>query len=327
MIEPSEQEISIAPADTIDAEAAAWFRRRNFWPWGESDQLEFDLWLAKSPANEIAYWRIMGAYSRTERLSALQRPSRLPQAPRRSILTFAKHAVAGVAVAAAIGAASWHYFVSPPQQSFRTPIGGRQILTFADGTTIELNTNTLLRARIDSHQRTAELIHGEAYFKVKHDSRNPFVVTVAGHKVVDLGTEFAIRTDNAKTQVSLFTGRAELEPAEGRASGRSTLLTPGDIAIAKANTVSVTRRSVADLSSTSAWRHGLLVFRYTPLRDAIAEINRYNTDKLVIADGTIANKTVYGTVPTQSIQAFVRVATSALGLRVEKQGTEYVITR
>lgn len=327
MSETSEQETNISPADTVDAQAAAWFRHKNFCAWTESDQARFDVWLEKSPTHEIAYWRIMGAWSRTERLSALQQPMKVPDPQRRSLLMFAKHAVAALAVISALGMTSWSYFAKPTDQTFRTLIGGRQILTFADGTKIELNTNTVLRAHIDAHKRTAELVQGEAYFNVRHNDHNPFSVAVAGHEVVDLGTEFAIRTDKEETQISLFKGRAEFHSAKGTASGKNTFLTPGDIAIANADTISVTRKSVADLSRTSAWRHGLLVFRYTPLRDAVLEVNRYNADKLVIADDTIAGKTVYGTVPTQSIQAFVRVATSALGLHVEKRGNEYVISR
>lgn len=327
MSETSEQDGLVASAESVDAQATAWFRRRNFWAWNEADQSALDMWLAQSPSHEIAYWRIMGAWSRTERLSALQRPMKVSETPRRTFLTFAKYAVASLIVASIAGLAGWSYFSDPAEQSFRTPIGGRKILTFADGTRIELNTDTVLRAHIDRKQRVAELVRGEAYFAVQHDARRPFVVTAAGHRIIDLGTEFAIRTGDGNIRVSVFKGRAELERADARNSDHTTVLVPGDVATASAETVSVTNKSVADISTNAAWRRGLLIFKYTPLRDAVAEINRYNTDKLVIADGSVANRTVYGTVPTQSIQAFVRVATSALGLRVEKLGNEYVISR
>jgi transmembrane sensor len=71
----------------------------------------------------------------------------------------------------------------------------------------------------------------------------------------------------------------------------------------------------------------LLIFKYTPLSEAVAEVNRYNTDKVVIAEAAVADRTIYGTVPTQNIDAFVRVAKNALGLHVAKRGNEYVISR
>ena len=46
-----------------------------------------------------------------------------------------------------------------------------KLVSFADGTRIELNTDTVLRARMTTSERTVWLDQGEAYFQVKHDSR------------------------------------------------------------------------------------------------------------------------------------------------------------
>ena len=75
------------------------------------------------------------------------------------------------------------------------------------------------------------------------------------------------------------------------------------------------------------WRKGLLVFRYTPLVEAAAEFNRYNSQKLVVADPAVARLTIYGTFPVNDVAAFARVARNALGLRVEYHGDEIVILR
>ena len=77
---------------------------------------------------------------------------------------------------------------------FSTEVGGHETVTFSDGTRIELNTNTVLRARMTTAQRTVWLDKGEAYFQVKHDPAHPLTV-IAGHRVTDLGTEFLVRDD------------------------------------------------------------------------------------------------------------------------------------
>ena len=51
-------------------------------------------------------------------------------------------------------------------------------MNFADGSRIELNTNTVLRARMTTDQRIVWLEKGEAYFRIKHDSTHPFIVMV-----------------------------------------------------------------------------------------------------------------------------------------------------
>jgi transmembrane sensor len=315
-----------ADAEAVETQAVMWFRRRSFWEWREEDQADFDLWLAASPSHEIAYWRLEGAWSRSERLSALHKPERDTAPSRRSFLAFARNAVAVSAIASVIGAATWSYLFQPHESVFQTSLGGHRVLSFADGTEVDLNTNTVLRARIDNTHRRVELVSGEAYFKVHHDAKNPFVVMAAGHRVVDRGTAFAIRASKEEIRVSLLEGRARIE-ASGGLNRRAVDLAPGDVATASATSLSVSRKSVVELSNDIAWRRGLLVFKYMPLYEAVAEINRYNDEKLVIADASIANRTIYGTIPTQGIQAFVRVTTGALGLHVEKRGTEFVISR
>jgi transmembrane sensor len=326
MSENTDQFAIAADAETVEAQAAAWFRRRNFWTWLEQDQVNFEIWLAASPSHEIAYWRLEGAWSRSERLSALHKPEHIAAPSRGKFWSFTGKAVAIVAIVSVMGAATWTYFFQPRERIFQTPFGGNRTLIFADGTEIDLNTDTVLRARIDSKYRRVELVKGEAYFKIRHNAKSPFVVTADGHRIVDLGTAFAVRAGDGQIQVSLLEGRARIE-SFSESGPRSVELTPGDVAMANATSLSVSRKSAAELSNNIAWRRGLLVFKYTPLYEAVAEINRYNDAKLIIADASISNRTVYGTIPTQGVQAFVRVTTGALGLHVEKRGTEFVISR
>lgn len=315
-------------ADVIDAQAAAWFRRRNFWDWSDADQLEFDSWLAQSANHEIAYWRINGAWTRAERITALRRPVVASTTSRRSYLPFVKPAVAGVAFAVLAGFLGWSFYASDlTGKTFSTPVGGHEILTFGDGTQIELNTNSILRTRFTASSRTAELVRGEAYFKIRHNSKMPFTVNVSGRRIVDIGTEFSVRKENDGIRVSLFEGKAELKQVKRNGAMQTASLLPGDVATATATSISVVRKPRYELSDSSAWRRGLLVFRYTPLRDAVLEVNRYNTQKIVIGDHSLDGMTVYGTVPTQSVDGFVRVAKSALHLNVKRQGSAYVLSR
>jgi transmembrane sensor len=321
-----ERNMTLSGAEDVEAEAAVWFGRCNFWDWDEKDQTELDLWLAESPAHRIAYWRLACAWARTERLSALHRPTQVVDLPPRKI-PFLKHAVAGFVIATMLGAAGWNFFFGRSERTFETPLGGRQTVIFADGTQIELNTSTLLRVRIDGRYRSAELIRGEAYFKVHHDSRNPFVVVAAGHRVTDLGTEFIVRSDGEHIQVSLVEGRARFESRASSVQAHSAVLAAGDVATASPTSMSVVRKSAMELSNIFAWRRGLLVFKYAPLSEAVAELNRYNSEKLVIAAPSVGERTIYGTIPTHGVGAFVRVAREVLGLRVEKRGAEFVISR
>ncbi len=68
-----------------------------------------------------------------------------------------------------------------------------------------------------------------------------------------------------------------------------------------------------------SWAGGVacLIFRYTTLADAAAEFNRYNSNKLVIADASVGRMKIVGTFATNNVAAFADIAQDILGLRVE----------
>jgi transmembrane sensor len=310
----------------IDAAAAQWIRRREFNDWNDTAESEFQAWLDQSVLHRVAHLRLEEGWKRTERLAALRPPEfRRIEQPHstRSWTTLLRVAAAAVVVAA-FGVAGQFYFAQPAEDTYATPIGGREILTLFDGSHIELNTNTVLR--LSKNRRSATLLKGEAFFQIKHNDSIPFEVRASGHRIVDLGTKFSVRGDGGgRLEVSLFEGKARIENAE-QPSARAAILKPGDIAVATAETLHVTRKPVEALANTIGWRHGVVIFRHMALSDAASEFNRYNLKKLVV-DPSAARIAIDGTFATDNLETFARVARIALGLRVESRENEIVITR
>ena len=81
------------------------------------------------------------------------------------------------------------------------------------------------------------------------------------------------------------------------------------------------------MADSLGWRRGMLVFHHTSLAEVVAEYNRYNTQKLVIADPSIAQRTITATLPTNDIDAFARIATNFFGLHVAHRGNEVTISQ
>ncbi|HEY5236887.1 MAG TPA: FecR domain-containing protein, partial [Rhizomicrobium sp.] len=196
----------------------------------------------------------------------------------------------------------------------------------ADGSQVELNTDTVLRADVSADQRTVWLDRGEAFFQVRHDVAHPFVVMAGKQRVTDLGTKFLVRRDSTRFEVAVMEGRVRFDTLDSHAPQPATL-TPGDVAVASANAMLVTRQPAQKLASELGWRHGVLVFEHTTLADAAAEFNRYNSEKLVIADAAAGRRTIGATFRTGDVELFARAAQELLGLRVENRGSEIVISR
>lgn len=309
----------------IVAQAAQWREHRDGNDWSDADQAAFDTWLNQSLSHRVEYWRIDAAWSRADRLGALKSPI-----ARKSTGAFRSTAIKGVAAligAVTIGLAWTGHFDVPREKVYSTPVGGREILTLADGSQIELNTDTMLRTRVDDGQRTVFLDKGEAFFKVKHDAAHPFVVTAAGHRVVDLGTKFVVRNSGDRLEVSLIEGSARFEPLGDKKYQQPIVLTPGEVVIATADTITEKKKTEQVLSDEMGWRRGVIVLHRTTLAEAVAEFNRYNVRKLVIATPSLERTRVGGTFPVEDVEAFTRVAKQVLGLKVQEKGNEILISR
>ncbi|HUJ02780.1 MAG TPA: FecR domain-containing protein [Rhizomicrobium sp.] len=319
----SEARDTAGTAREIDARAAFWVERRYFGEWTEDDQSALDAWLAQSVAHRVAFVRLDTGWRQTERLVAL-RPFKPEQTEPRA-RNWTLRAAAALAIAAMLGLAGMHYVSQPRDRIYATGVGGHEVIAFADGSKIELNTDTVLRARMTTKERTVWLDKGEAFFRVHHNAANPFVVIASGHRVTDLGTSFLVRRDRDRLEVALLDGRVRFAVAGAHA--QSSLLKPGDDVVATAESVSLTHESRGELAGKLIWRRGLVVFKDTALAEAVRELDRYNNEKLVVADPAIAHRKISGTIPVGDIDGFIRVVRDVLGLHVQNDGNEVVITR
>lgn len=314
-------------AKEINATAAAWLERHDGGDWNDADQSALDEWLAQSGAHRAAYWRLKAAWSNASRLAALGRPPQDAAVTERRNIPAALKIAASLAVVTLLGGVAANYLMSPRERMYSTAVGGHERISFADGSRIELNTDTVLRTRMTTADRTVWLDKGEAFFQIKHDAAHPFVVMVGEHRVTDLGTKFLIRRDPGRLEVALIEGKARFGAADTRRKSPSALLLPGDVATATAGTMFVTREPAKKLTGELGWRHGVIVFKYTTLGDAASEFNRYNRQKLVIADPQAAKLTIVGTFRTSDVAAFAAATKSLFKLRVENDGDEIVISR
>lgn len=315
-------------ADNIEAEAAEWLAREHFWNWTDADSAARESWLAESSAHRVAYLRLKSGYARTDRLAVLQ-PAKADGAKfawpllLRVAASFVAIGVLGVAGAFYLAQQS-----RPQEAAYSTPLGGHEIIRLADGSEIELNTSTIVQLRMEAGKRIAKLARGEAFFKITHDDAHPFMVEAAGHRVMDLGTEFSVRDiAGGGLEVALVRGKARIESANVKADQRSAVLAPGDVAEATADTMSIRKVNANDLANALGWRRGLLVFHNTTLADAAAALNRYNPNKLVVADARAANLTINGTFGTHDVEFFARMTETVFHLHVISSGTTTTISK
>jgi len=319
------QNPEIQNSETIALEAAHWIEQRDAKGWGPSERAAFDAWIAQSSAHRIAFLRLDAGWSRAERLAALK-PRHRAWADRSGVARWGRIA-AGMALVAVIGAGAFSLLTAPSYTRYSTTIGGRQTIALKDGSRIELNTDSAVRVFEGADRRFVQLERGEAFFDVIHDSKKPFVVASGRGDVIDLGTQFIVRRDPTKVEVTLLQGRARFDTETQNGAQRSVMLLPGDAVIASAQRLAVLHKSERQTVRERSWQRGLLSFADTPLGQVAAEFNRYNRVKILIADPDVREVTIGGTFETANVQGFARVAQGLLGLKVQQRGDEVVISR
>ncbi len=228
---------------------------------------------------------------------------------------------------AALGVAIWSLSPGEKESVYATAVGDHELITLADGSRIDLNTNSELRIQRDANQRVVRLTKGEAFFEIQHNPVRPFVVLVAGHRVTDIGTKFLVREQQGRVKVAVVEGSARLESNDVGTTQNETVLLPGDVALATTSSVTMTRKPVDTLRTELSWRHGILMFHHATLAEVAAEYNRYNQQQIVIGDASLSELTISAQLPTNDVNAFARMAKNFLGLRVQNKGDEIVISR
>lgn len=311
-------------AQRIEEEAARWLMRRDEPDWLPADQVALDLWLQSSMAHKAAFWRLEHGWSAAGRLAATPHRGGEVGRPRPGLALLALAA----SLLLAIGLALTMLLPSPATpdpdvQQFATRLGERRAIALADGSRIELNTGTRLRAALAAGTRELWLDEGEAYFDVAHDARRPFIVHAGSRTITVLGTKFGVRLDRGRVQVAVSEGRVRID--QPAAAGRSASITGGDLAVAEGPSLLVAENSVARVENNLSWRRGMLTFDQSSLGDAAAEFNRYNR-RHVVVDPAVAGIRIGGTFEASNVEAFGRLLRDAYGLNVEITSDEIRIS-
>lgn len=309
-------------AAEIEDIAAGWLVRREEAGWSEEDEAEFAVWLDSSMAHKAAYWRLEHGWHEADRIPALGGPSSsdAEENPRRRRTIVALvGALAASLVLALTGIGMWSTPapIQPPEQ-YETARGARESLKLADGSTVEMNTATRLRAASGPDAREVWLDRGEAYFDIVHRPDRRFIVHAGPRRIVVLGTRFSVKRNGDTVTVAVISGRVRVEDSESAESAGAAIVSTGDVAYVRKQNTLVVGSNGDQVEAMTAWREGLLVFDNTPLRAAVAEFNRYSGTPIQVDQG-IQDIRIGGSFQTHNADAFLDLLESAYGLRVVRR--------
>jgi transmembrane sensor len=332
----------------LEEEAAAWVWRLDNEDVSPGVRADFERWLRRDPRHRQAFADLGGVWASLDELTEAKRDEKVAtfmaeerrlyatrgSKPHRTRLRRWVPWAVAASLAVMVGSMSW-YQRGNESQALATAVGQQRSATLADGTVVQLNTNTIVETHFTRAKRIIRLEKGEASFKVAHDAQRPFYVYAGGAVVRAVGTEFNVRLrDIRDVEVIVTEGKVEVTSDVGTAaktvaaaSGPTVPATRELAAGQRFETAApspVTRITPENASNTLAWHEGAIVFDGEPLVQAIAELNRYTDTRLVVADVSIHDLRVGGRFRTGDVDGFLQALTNAFPVTVRRTSDHLV---
>jgi transmembrane sensor len=341
-----------AASASLEEQAASALIRAKSGEWTAGDDEKLTAWLT-DPAHARAFhtvrraWRAVGTHSASPELIALRR-----DALRRDHVLRRPWAIAALVVLGAAGL--WLGLASFGRTGYRTGIGEQRVVELTDRSRIALDAATSLRVRMTRDARVVKLLEGQAQFMVAHDPRRPFLVEVGAETITAVGTSFNVEYLDKRLKIDMVDGRVTVAltaptpaPTPAPAAGAGAAANAGqgasaggplrplrtdrmlDLAAGEELNVGPGGQPRvlhnADIDAAIAWRQGKIIFKNTPLGDAVRQLNRYSSLQLQIGDASLAAERISGVFDLGDTVVFAEAVQSSLPAIARRAGPNLLV--
>ena len=228
----------------------------------------------------------------------------------------------GFSIAASIILLVGLFFIS--QKSTKKIIAENDIITaqLPDNSEIVLNRNSQIEYSKNFEKNRIVKLNGNAYFKVKHNENNHFIVVAGDYNIEVVGTEFYVNSDTNNFEVDVVKGRVKV--FKNQQTTDTVILSAGERTILSMKNL---YKLEIDNNNFLAWQTHKIVINNLTLRQ-IANILSiaYGVD-IQISSPELEKLTMTATFENQSIQSIFSVIEATLNIKIIRQNDKYIIIR
>jgi transmembrane sensor len=304
--------------DPIKREAIAWVRKVTSGTATPADAEALRTWRSKSPDHAAAFatasllWRDLGRAGENLR--------RREREPARALL--GRRAFMGGSLAASVAAGAY-LAVRPPlglwpsaselSADFRTAPGEQRNIAYSDDVSIRMNTRTSIKRQpSEAGTDRVRLVAGEASFATLRKGHFLSVIA-ADSEIAATAARFDVSYlfDDEGASVCATCLEGELRVVRG---AESAPLAAGQQL--RYGTSGAMQVRPVDIDVISAWHQGVLIFRATPLREAVAQVNRYRSGRIVVTNAELGRVPVNGRFRVSNIDDILTQFEQAFGAKL-----------
>jgi transmembrane sensor len=323
----------------VDSEAAAWAVKLEAGELSDAERHDLEAWLEADVRHVGALVRAQAVWVDLDRVAALKagharhleivsERSRRPTVgdwARKLTGRLQLAAAAAAVLLLAGGGALFDYF----DGRLVSTHGEVRRVALNDGSTVILDSDSIVQVKFKRGERTVFLRKGEASFQVAHDTSRPFIVHAQNVAVRAVGTNFAVRLQSDKVSVTVAEGTVLVKRPVSNGRQESRYVTRNGALVAQgAKPLKTSVLSGEDVARQLAWRDGQLDFDGESVEQAAAEVNRYAAQPVIVDDPRLSQKTFVGVFRMGDSKAFAESAATAYDDRVvEHEDGLHIVSR
>lgn len=226
----------------------------------------------------------------------------------------------------------------PFQSTYQTAVGQHSTINLADGSILTINTNSLVIVDFSTNERLINLVKGEIFIDVAHDTTRPLSVIVDGTVFQAVGTAFNIKKSfNESIELLVTDGKvliaelvaiklsskdfAGVKMAMDLHIDSAQAATPGDRVVIRFSDVDKQQKqniSGDDIKASLGWLDRKLIFKGQTLLAAMDEVSRYTDSEFIIPEEELRKLKIAGVFKTDDIDMLLNTLSQNFNIRHEK---------
>ncbi|CAN7460341.1 FecR domain-containing protein [Phenylobacterium sp. LjRoot164] len=327
-----------SPAGSIDDQAAQWAVETAYGELTAEGRAKLDVWLAADRRHRGAYARARAVFLAMEDAVVGASPAatspvlglvdEAPHSPtmRRPSISSGGRKVFGAALAACL-ALFVLGGVLVASRTDKPDVAAEHIVKLEDGSVATLQPDARIDVVLSADARRITLLSGDATFRVAKDRARPFVVRSGEVYAQATGTVYSVaRVGLRGGTVKVMEGSVLVWPGDQRE--RAVLLQAGEALTLDPPSPPPPSPRPAKVASKGPPRPSAsapIALDDTPIRVAVARLNRVNDTKIVLADPAIGDIRIVGLFKADDPDEFAEMAAAVSGGEVERRAGLIVI--
>ena len=202
-----------------------------------------------------------------------------------------------------------------------TTAGERRTVRLADGSVVTVSGLSKIAADFTEHSRSVRLESGEAYFTVAKDPTRPFKVHAGTMTFTAVGTAFNVRRTSDEVVIAVAEGIVDVGTPEAETGTNVAARLTAGHQLTIENVGAAIARSTVDADVVGSWRSGTLHYVDEPLSSIVNDIRRYSALDIEIADPSLEQLRITGTVFEHDVDNWLRTLEAAFPIEISESST------